>query len=103
MTKYKVSLSVDKNWIDRFDLTFEADSEHEAESMAMIEVKQNLSDYITAYADDESEEQMSCNNCNNEDENETLYWDNELDKPNMVDYTCLCQSCYNKISTESEE
>ena len=47
MTKYKVSLSVDKNWIDRFDLTFEADSEHEAESMAMIEVKQNLSDYIT--------------------------------------------------------
>ena len=56
MTKYKVSLSVDKNWIDRFDLTFEADSEHEAESMAMIEVKQNLSDYITAYADDESEE-----------------------------------------------
>tara|TARA_B100001063_G_C16355474_1_gene353469 strand:+ start:247 stop:417 length:171 start_codon:yes stop_codon:yes gene_type:complete len=56
MTKYKVSLSVDKNWIDRFDLTFEADSEHEAETMAMIEVKQNLSDYITAYADDESEE-----------------------------------------------
>jgi len=46
---------------------------------------------------------MSCNNCNNENENETLYWDNELDKPNMVDYTCLCQSCYNKIATESEE
>ena len=39
---------------------------------------------------------MSCNNCNNVDENETLYWDNELDKPNMIDYTCLCQSCYNK-------
>ena len=56
MAKYRVSLSVDKNWIDKFDLTFEADSECEAETMAMIEVKQNLSDYITAYADNESEE-----------------------------------------------
>ena len=46
---------------------------------------------------------MSCNNCNNADENETLYWDNELDKLNMIDYTCLCQSCYNKIAKESED
>ena len=42
-----------------------------------------------------------CNECNNENENENLYWDNELDKPNMVDYTCLCQSCYNKLSIET--
>ena len=48
-------------------------------------------------------EDKKCNECNNENENETLYWDNELDKPNMVDYTCLCQSCYNKIAIESEE
>ena len=44
-----------------------------------------------------------CNECNNENENENLYWDNELDKPNMVDYTCLCQSCYNKLSIETNE
>jgi hypothetical protein len=39
-----------------------------------------------------------CNECQNEDENETLYWDNELDKPNMVEYTCLCEPCFIKIS-----
>ena len=44
--------------------------------------------------------EKKCNECQNESENETLYWDNELDKPNMVDYTCLCQSCYNKLSNE---
>jgi len=43
-------------------------------------------------------EDKKCNECNNENENETLYWDNELDKPNMVDYTCLCEPCYNKIN-----
>ncbi len=39
-----------------------------------------------------------CNECQNEDENDTLYWDNELDKPNMVDYTCLCEPCFIKIN-----
>ena len=39
-----------------------------------------------------------CNECNNENENDNLYWDNELDKPNMVDYTCLCQICYNEFN-----
>jgi len=39
-----------------------------------------------------------CNECNNENENDNLYWDNELDKPNMVDYTCLCQTCYNELN-----
>jgi len=39
-----------------------------------------------------------CNECNNENENDNLYWDNELDKPNMVDYTCLCQACYNELN-----
>ena len=34
MKKYKVSLSVDQNWIERFDLTFEAESEQEAEEQA---------------------------------------------------------------------
>jgi len=53
MKKYKVSLSVDENWVKRFDLTFEAENEQDAEAQAMIEVKQNVSDYITAYADEE--------------------------------------------------
>ena len=44
-----------------------------------------------------------CNKCNNEDENETLFWDNELDYPNMVDYTCLCQTCYNKLSMTTDK
>ena len=39
-----------------------------------------------------------CNECFNENEEEILYWDNELDNPNMIDYNCLCQSCYNKLS-----
>jgi hypothetical protein len=56
MKKYRVSLEVDKEWVKNFDLTFNADSEQEAETQAMIEVKQNLSDYITAYADEEGEE-----------------------------------------------
>ena len=53
MKKYRVSLSVDENWVKRFDLTFEAENEQDAEAQAMIEVKQNVSDYITAYADEE--------------------------------------------------
>ena len=43
-------------------------------------------------------ENKKCNECNNENENDNLYWDNELDKPNMVDYTCLCQACYNELN-----
>tara|TARA_R100001440_G_C2498074_1_gene116167 strand:+ start:66 stop:218 length:153 start_codon:yes stop_codon:yes gene_type:complete len=43
-----------------------------------------------------------CNECFNENEQDILYWDNELDKPNMINYTCLCQSCYNKIAKDSE-
>ena len=53
MKKYRVSLNVDENWVKRFDLTFEAENEQDAEAQAMIEVKQNVSDYITAYADEE--------------------------------------------------
>ena len=55
MKKYRVSLEVDKEWVKRFDLTFDADSEQDAQAQAMIEVKQNLSDYITAYADEEGD------------------------------------------------
>ena len=55
MKKYRVSLSVDENWVKRFDLTFDADSEQDAEAQAMVEVKMNLGDYITAYADEEDE------------------------------------------------
>ena len=55
MKKYRVSLSVDENWVKRFDLTFDADSEQDAEEQAMVEVKMNLGDYITAYADEEDE------------------------------------------------
>ena len=52
MTKYRVQLTVDKNWVDRFDLTFEAADEQEAEAQAMVEVKQNLRDYIRAHAEE---------------------------------------------------
>ena len=53
MKKYRVSLDVDEKWVKRFDLSFEAENEQDAEAQAMIEVKQNVSDYITAYADEE--------------------------------------------------
>jgi len=51
--KYRVSLEVDEKWVKNFDLVFDAEDEQDAETQAMIEVKQNLSDYITAYADEE--------------------------------------------------
>ena len=51
--KYRVSLQVDKEWVKNFDLTFDAEDEQDAESQAMMEVKMNLGDYITAYADEE--------------------------------------------------
>jgi hypothetical protein len=51
--KYRVSLTVDKSWVNRFDLVFEAEDEQDAEAQAMVEVKQNLRDYIRAHADEE--------------------------------------------------
>ena len=53
MKKYRVSLEVDKEWVKNFNLTFDATDEQDAEAQAMVEVKMNLSDYITAYADKE--------------------------------------------------
>ena len=55
MKKYRVSLEVDKEWVKNFDLTFDAVDEQDAEAQAMVEVKMNLGDYITAYADEEGE------------------------------------------------
>ena len=52
MKKYRLQLEVDKEWVERFDLTFDAESEQDAESQALVEVKMNLSDYITAYAEE---------------------------------------------------
>ena len=52
MKKYRVSLEVDKEWVKNFDLTFDAVDEQDAEAQAMVEVKMNLGDYITAYADE---------------------------------------------------
>ena len=52
MKKYRISLEVDIEHVKRFDLTFDAESEQDAETQAMIEVKQNVNDYITAYADE---------------------------------------------------
>ena len=40
---------------ENFNLSFDADSEQEAEAQALTEVKMNLSDYITAYADEVEE------------------------------------------------
>ena len=56
MKKYRVSLSVDENWVKRFDLTFDAADEQDAEAPAMVEVKMNLGAYITAYADEGGDE-----------------------------------------------
>ena len=55
MKKYRVSLEVDKEWVKNFDLTFDAVDEQDAEAQAMVEVKMNLGDYITAYADEEGD------------------------------------------------
>jgi len=56
MPKYRCTLDVDKKWVDRFNLVFDVDDEQDAESEAMIQVKENLSDYITVYADEEDEQ-----------------------------------------------
>ena len=53
MKKYRVSIEVDEEWVKRFDLTFDAEDEQDAEAQAMMEVNMNLGDYITAYADEE--------------------------------------------------
>lgn len=53
--KYKVTLEVDQEWVKNFDLSFDADDELEAEAQAMVEVKMNLGDYITAYAEEVEE------------------------------------------------
>ena len=39
MKKYRVQLDVDKEWVERFDLTFDAEDEQDAESQALVEVK----------------------------------------------------------------
>ena len=56
MKKYRCTLDVDKEWIDNFNLVFNTEDENDAKTLAMIEVKQNLHDYITVYADLEDEE-----------------------------------------------
>ena len=57
MKKYRWTLDVDKEWIDNFNLVFNTEDENDAKTLAMIEVKQNLHDYITVYADLEDEEE----------------------------------------------
>ena len=39
MKKYKVSLSVDQNWIERFDLTFDAISVHSEQEITNEQAK----------------------------------------------------------------
>jgi len=58
MPKYRCTLDVDKEWVDNFNLVFDADSEQEAETEAMIEVKQNIHDYITVYVDEEEKKEI---------------------------------------------
>ncbi len=57
MKKYRCTLDVDKDWIDNFNLVFNTEDENHAETLAMMEVKQNLHDYITVYVDLEDEEE----------------------------------------------
>jgi hypothetical protein len=56
MKKFKVSLSVDQDWVNQFNLVYEADNESEAESLALMEVSQNLSDYFTTEAEEVKDE-----------------------------------------------
>jgi hypothetical protein len=58
MKKFKVSLSVDQDWINQFNLVYEAENESEAESLALMEVSQNLSDYFTAEAEEAKNEKL---------------------------------------------
>ena len=58
MKKFKVSLSVDQNWVNQFNLVYEAENESEAESLALMEVSQNLSDYFTAEAEEAQDENV---------------------------------------------
>jgi hypothetical protein len=58
MKKFKVSLSVDQDWVNQFNLVYEAENESEAESLALMEVSQNLSDYFTAEAEEEKNENV---------------------------------------------
>jgi hypothetical protein len=58
MKKFKVSLSVDQDWINQFNLVYEAENESEAESLALMEVSQNLSDYFTAEAEEAKNENV---------------------------------------------
>ena len=58
MKKFKVSLSVDQDWVNQFNLVYEAENESEAESQALMEVSQNLSDYFTAEAEEEKNENV---------------------------------------------
>ena len=53
--KYRVSLEVDTEHVKRFDLTFDAEDEQDAEAQALMEVKQNLHDYVTVCAEEEDE------------------------------------------------
>ena len=69
MKKYRVSLEVDQYWVDKFDLVFTAEDKEDAETQAIIEVKQNLNDYITAYADEEDELQSKKNDAQYYQEN----------------------------------
>ena len=55
MPKYRCTLSVDKEWVSNFNLVFDVGDEQDAEAEAMIQVKENLSDYITVYVDEEKE------------------------------------------------
>ena len=61
MPKYRCTLNVDKDWIDNFNLVFETEDENHAETLAMIEVTQNLSDYITVCVDEEKEINVQSN------------------------------------------
>ena len=49
--KYKCTIDVDENHVKRFNLTFEAEDEQDAEAQALTEVKQNLHDYVTVYTE----------------------------------------------------
>ena len=55
MKKFRVSLQVDQDWVDNFDLVFEAEDYSDAEAQAFVQIKQNLGDYFHAVVDEEDE------------------------------------------------
>lgn len=55
MKKYRVTLSLEDDWVKNFNQIIEAEDEDEARTEALVEVKMNLTDYIDADVEEVNE------------------------------------------------